>query len=232
MNTKILFCCTNVCHNEFQKIIFETILHGNSIKSISDAIDWMDDNISMFCYDFDLEFVIDWFVLLCESTDEDDKDTEIVKTVNGKLIFEDDNDYHYYKLGKITNEINEIKEEINKIKEEKKIKEDLKTKKNYPSAWIEPTGELHEIGFACHNDFAHNWLEENDKDSYAKVSNAFNRYYYEALEELGWIRILGWTDPPKFVITKRVTPKQRITLKDYCLNNDVPYQSFPEILKS
>lgn len=235
MNTKIIFSCIEVNHNGFTKIVFETILSGNSIHSISDANDWVDDNISKHYYDFELEYVLDWFVLLFEHTDNETKETEIIKTVNGKLIFEDDDDYHYYELGKVVHEKNEVKHEIKKIKKEikdKKNNQSTKKKKEYPSVWIQPTGEVHEVGFACHNDFASDWLEQHDKKTYEKVLNGLSSYYYEALQDLGWIRILGWSEPPIFVITGRVTPKQRITLKDYCLKNNVPYDAFPEILKS
>lgn len=229
MNTKILFYCTNVSHDGFTKIVFETILSGDSIHSISDANDWVDDNISKHYDDFDLEFVLDWFVLLFEHTDAEPKETEIIKTVTGKLIFEDETDYFYYELGKIVHEKNEIKREIKKLKKEvKDNKEKTNKKKTYPSVWIEPSGEVHEVGFAGHNQFASEWLKENEPDIYENSSY----YFYEDLQNLGWIRILGWNDPPNFVIIGRVTPKQRNALKSYCLSNDVPYHAFPEVLKS
>ena len=240
MNTRILFYCTNVDRNGFSKIIFEAILPEGIINSTEDANDWIDDNISKHYDEFSLEFVIDWFVSLFEPTDAEIKDTEIYKTVQGKLIFQDEADFHYYKLGKTVSEKNKAKNEIKKIKSTKKVKKEtesvkkedvVKNKKNYPSVWIEPSGEVHVVGFANHNEFAREWLIENDEETYDEVQSYFT-YYYEVLQDKGWIRILGWTDPPSFVITGRVTPKQRNALKDYCLGNDVPYQAFPEILKS
>ena len=55
---------------------------------------------------------------------------------------------------------------------------------------------------------------------------------HEILEILGWVRILGWKDPPSFVLPNKITVKQKQVLRDYCLNNEVPYNAFPEILKS
>ena len=240
MNARILFYCTNVDRNGFSKIIFETILPEGVINFTEDANDWVDNNISNHYDKFDLEFVIDWFVSLYEPTNIDLKDTEIYKTVQGKLIFQDEADFHYYELGKTVSEKNKAKAEIKKLKDAEKLKKasksvkkqnDVNLKKDYPSVWIEPGGEVHVVGFANHNEFARDWLSENDKETYEEVHSHFT-YYYEVLQDKGWIRILGWTDPPTFVITGRVSPKQRIALKDYCLGSEVPYQAFPEILKS
>jgi hypothetical protein len=240
MNTRILFYCTSVDRHGFSKIIFESILPEGIINSTEDANDWVDNNISNHYDKFYLEFVIDWFVSLYEPTTAELKDTEIFKTIQGKLVFEDESDYHYLELGRTVSEKNKAKAEIKKLKTAEKLKKEtvrvkkedvVNQKKNYPSIWIEPSGEVHTVGFANHNEFARDWLIENDKETYDEV-NSHSIYDYEVLQNNGWIRILGWTDPPTFVITERVTPKQRISLKDYCLGNDVPYQAFPEILKS
>jgi hypothetical protein len=58
MNTKILFYCTNISHDGFTKIVFETILPGDSIDSFSDAIDWVDNNISAHYDNFYLDYLI------------------------------------------------------------------------------------------------------------------------------------------------------------------------------
>lgn len=58
------------------------------------------------------------------------------------------------------------------------------------------------------------------------------KYNYEILQDKGWARILGWTDPPTFVLPNKITPKIKLALKDYCLASDVAYKDFPEILKS
>ena len=118
INTKIIFCCNSVDRSGFAKIVFEAILPGDSVYSIEDANDWMDDNISKHYCDFDLDFVLDWFVLLCEPTSDEPKETEIIKNVKGKLIFEDDIDYFYYNLGKIKSETKKIRQETKKLKDE------------------------------------------------------------------------------------------------------------------
>lgn len=49
---------------------------------------------------------------------------------------------------------------------------------------------------------------------------------------MGWIRILGWKDPPVFVLPTQINPKQKQSLREYCFSNNVNYQDYPEILKS
>jgi hypothetical protein len=232
MNTRILFYCINLEHGDFTKIVFETVISDSDIDSTIDAVNWVDDNISVHYDQFELDCVVDWIVLSYESTDDLPKETEVVKTISGKLVFEDDINSHYIKLGKLTSEINKLKTETEAIKKEKAQKEKPRLRKEYPSVWMDSSGEVYEVGFANHNEFAAEWLEENDIEAYRRVLHAHSRYYYEELQDLGWIRILGWSDPPSFVIQKRVTVKQKQSLRDYCLNNEVPYTAFPEILKS
>jgi len=38
-------------------------------------------------------------------------------------------------------------------------------------------------------------------------------------------------DPPSFVLPGRITPKQKVALKEYCLMQKMPYSAMPEILK-
>jgi hypothetical protein len=242
MNTKITFSCTNINPHGITKIIFEAIT-DEDIND--DAIGWVDDNISKHYDEFELDFVLDWNVISCVEVEDDVKETKIINTVDGKLIFEDSIDWSYYRIGKYNFEIKQIKKETKKIKAEtKKLKEKtknvppLKSKKDYPSVWIEPSGEVHELGFAQHEEFASDWLQENEpqifeaKFGFTGKDKYEGKYCYEILQVLGWVRILGWKDPPCFVIESRITVKQKTALRDYCLNNEVPYNAFPEILKS
>jgi len=57
-----------------------------------------------------------------------------------------------------------------------------------------------------------------------------SRYAYEQLQEdFGWLRILGWSDPPSFVFPLKFTPKQKIAVRDYCMRERI---DVPERLKS
>ena len=49
---------------------------------------------------------------------------------------------------------------------------------------------------------------------------------------MGWVRILGWKDPPVFVLPDNITPKQKQSLREYCLTEKLKYKDFPEVLKS
>lgn len=234
MNTKIIFYCIDNSHNQFTKIIFETILPGNCIEDKTCAVDWVDENISKHYNQFDLDCVLKWDVLFYESTNDEPKNTEIIKTVDGHLFFEDSIDWLYYRIGKAKEETRQIKKKTRKIKKEL----NLKLKKDYPSVWIEPNGEVHELGFAQHEAFASDWLKDNEPEIF-ESKFGFNidtkyRYSccYEILQDLGWLRILGWKDPPDFVLPNKITVKQKQSLRNYCLNNEVPYHAFPELLKS
>ncbi len=109
---------------------------------------------------------------------------------------------------------------------------DKPKKKEYQSVWINPYGKTYKIGFAEHNNFACHWLRENNKEAYRHVTNSFNRYYYEYLQDHGWTQILGWTNPPTFVIPSRISPNVKNSIREYCISQKVSYEFFPEILKS
>lgn len=247
-NTKITFYWTHKQQGDFEKIIFETIVEGTPFNNIQDVNDWDNDNTNYIFNKFGLELVFDHVIMDYKETDEDVKDVEIVKSIIGKLSFKEKKEklqkntilVDKDELNKLLNNIKELKEkltvselqsldlQIEKIVLEtdliKKEIEDLKKsktkpeKKSYPSCWIDSTGTVYTVGFACHNEFAHEWLEENITDY--KMSS---KYPYEELEELGWCRILGWSDPPGFVIPKKIGPKLKTAIKDYCHNNGVNY---------
>jgi len=150
-----------------------------------------------------------------QQTDEPVKDVEIVKTVKGKLKFKDEEPE--LKASKYFLTDVELQDKI-KNKEEKK-------KRDYPSCWIDLSGKEYIVGFTGHNEFASEWLHANgwtleDK----RKAKGYGRYDYEILENEGWVRILGWTDPPTFSLPSKLTPKQRKAIKDYCQSNacDLP----------
>jgi len=135
------------------------------------------------------------------------------------------------KTKEIEKSIDVIKSETKKIVAEtkiiKRLKKKEKEKKEYTSCWIEPDGTVHELAFAQHNEFASVWLQERIGLS-AMVHDS--RYAYEQLQEdFGWLRILGWSDPPSFVFPLKFTPKQKIAVRDYCMRERI---DVPERLKS
>jgi hypothetical protein len=128
-------------------------------------------------------------------------------------------------LIEINNKIDKLKKENAELEEKIKKK---KEKKDYTSAWIDPSGKKYVVAFSGHDEFAFEWLKSNDPKTLKEKSHKYN---YELLQDKGWIRILGWTDTPTFVIEK-VTPKQKITLRQYCISENVHHKDWPEILKS
>lgn len=224
MNTKLTFYCTHIQYGSFEKIIFETII-PDYFKDLYDAKDWLDDSkIDEIYYNFGLDLVFDWVIIDHKKTNESLSDVNIVKTIPGKLVFEDEYESNENEIEKLKSDIDNIKKHIDKLKKEKS----KESKKEYHSAWIDPSGKKYVVGFAQHNEFAAHWLKINDPKEYQKDTN---KYYYELLENKGWIRILGWTNPPSFSINT-VSPKQKNALRDYCTSEKVSYEFWPEILKS
>lgn len=219
MNTKLLFYCTHLQYGQFEKVIFETVLSG-SIEDNNEAKDWLEIQIPSLCDEFDFSLVFDWIVIGYESTELEISDTKIIKSIPGELVFE---------TPKKARKPRTVKPKVAKTEA---TTVDKPKKKEYQSVWIDPYGKTYKIGFADHNNFAGHWLKENNKEAYRHVTNSFNRYYYEYLQDHGWTRILGWTDPPTFVIPSRISPNVKNAIREYCISQKVSYEFFPEILKS
>jgi hypothetical protein len=221
MNTKLTFYCTHFQYGSFEKIIFETVTE-DTFKSDYAARLWVDEQVPSYCDEFDLSLVFDWVVINYHETKDDVSDVKIIKTIGGDLVFAEPKKARKPRTVKPKTTVT--------VTVEPKVEE--KVKKEYRSCWIDTSGKTNWVGFANHNDFACHWLKENDKVTYKKVKNSLGRYYTDALEEKGWIRILGWTDPPSFVLPDNMSPKQKISLREYCINQGVAYTAWPEILKS
>ena len=217
MKTKIIFFCTHFQYGQFGKIIFETVT-SDSFDSEYDVRDWLDYKVPDIFDDFHLDLVFDWIVIYSGETDEEVFDIRIKDSIKGELKFK-------------TKKKSVKPKTVIKPVDKTEVKTVVKPKKEYPSVWIDPFGESYEVGFAMHNDWAGDWLEKHDIEVYKKVSKS-SRYFYEKLQDRGWVRILGWSDPPYFVIPDKVTPKLKSAIREYCLSADVAYEAFPDILKS
>jgi hypothetical protein len=207
MKTKLTFFCTHCQYGGFEKVIFETVLDGNPFESTYDAREWVDSKISKFCDKFDFELVFEWVVINFEETDEDIKPVEIKKTLTGSLVFKGD--------------------KIQKIKAKKSTEAKQELKRQYDSMWIDPFGKSYVVGIAQHNNFASEWLFDNDKESYE--TSYHNTYPYCVLQDKGWVRILGWTRTPSIILPIKIGPKLKTAVKDYCISNGI---DIPERLKS
>lgn len=215
MSTKINFYCTHVMYGQFIKEIFEVIV-DEEIHTVRDADDWLDSNIDFLYNKFEFDLVFEWVILYAISSLEEPTDVKITHSVKGFLSFEAPEPI------KLVSPINEVKE----------LQIETKRKREYKSAWITPHGIIYYVGFADHNQWAAHWLKRHDRTLYDHVSDSMGMYYYEALQKEGWARILGWTDPPTFVLPDVITYRMKGALREYCLGQEVPYQGFPEILKS
>lgn len=224
MSTKITFYCTQLQYGSFEKITFDAIVPFE-IDSTWDANEWMDEQISLIVDEFDLDTIFDWVVIHFAKTDEATSPIKMIHTVRGKIVFEDEMKPLDFKP----------KSKYFKTPEEfqEMLEFEPKTKpKEYKSVWIDPFGVSYRVGFAGHNQFACEWLEENDPTAAEEYKQSFGKYAYEILEDKGWVRILGWSTPPAFVIPTKVTPKLKNAIRDYCVSEGLPYEFFPEILKS
>src|ERR1035437_7300241 len=212
MSTKLTFYCTSYSDGEFQKSIFETIVEGISIKNNYDFQEWIDDNCGFILDEFDLGLVFEYTLLKKSRSNESIENVKVIKKVIGKLSFPKQKKKKIDKLSGIV------------------IKPELITKE-YQSCWIDPFGKKYAVGFADHNAFARDWIENTEGHEVCSRILDYYGYYYEYLENKGWIRILGWSNPPCFVLPDKISVSQKLTLKGYCLSEKVDYNEWPEILK-
>lgn len=215
-NTDFTFYWTGLSDDrDFVKVIFRVVLEGEPFEDNFDARDWMSDNSDEI---FDIGYftmAFDHVVISFHATDKEPSDIKVVKTIKGRLVFDDDDETETF-LNAYDDSKDIPLEPIEKTKEKKK------ERKEYPSIWLDPYGKRYNVGFAQHNEFAADWLRENDRDAWKKADDSFGKYYYEILEEKGWVRILGWTDPPTFSLPSKIGPKLKKAIKDYCINYGVP----------
>lgn len=239
MNTKIVFYITGIIDRQFIKNVYEVIVTS---ESIDESSDWVDDNISSIMDEEGFSFILDTVLLLQKSTNKECQSLTLIKSIPGELSFKQKRP-KTTKLKQIIQSINlgenkSPEEILNKLNQELEIltlqKETLyiqketikyqlsllkkrieetttKLKKEYDSCWIQPNGTVIKLGFAQHNEWAHDYLDERDGRDWFKHRSA-----YEVLQDEGWVRVLGWTDPPTWCIPDRITPKQRVAIKEYC----------------
>lgn len=235
MNTKIVFYITGIINRQFIKNVYEVIV-------INEFSDWVDDNISSIFNEEGFEFILDTVLLLQKSTNKECQSLTLIKSIPGELTFKQkrpktiklkqitqsinlDNDKspeeilnklnHELDLLTLQKETLDIKKETLKVQldllRDRINKETYKLKKDYDSCWIQPNGKVIKLGFAQHNEWAHDYLDERDGRGWFKHRSA-----YEVLQDEGWVRVLGWTDPPTWCIPMHITPKQRVAIREYC----------------
>jgi len=259
MKTKIIFYLTTYEQGHFSKCVFECIVDEIFDESweVEDYIDSQLSNIiNEFILDviFD-RIIIDYKEIKSNNigirllrtekgtlqfeTNELTKDT-IVKTIKSDKTDIKDIEREYKILReKVEKKLLVLdKKEIELLQfENELLRKDLKlrqeeldkskiVKKDNMSCWIDLSGTVYEVGLAEHNSFASDYLEELIGNE-ALID--YHGYPYELLQEKGWIRILGWTDPVSFVFANKITPKQKQAVRDYCANERI---GLPEELKS
>lgn len=250
MNTKITFYWTGIRDHEFEKVIFEAVVPCDVVSDKRDAENWLGAETNYIFNHFDFELVFEHVILRVSKTTSDIQDVKEIDSIPGTLTFR--------RKAKKISEVDRLKKtikdsskrseklqiKIDKLKREtaaindeiEKIKKAAATpvKREYQSCWIDPFGERYDLPFAEHNRFASDWLDENMSEEWVEehLHSRFSTYAYEILQDLGWIRILGWNDPPCFVIPNKISVIQKSTLKDYCMGQNVDYSAWPEILKS
>jgi hypothetical protein len=248
-NTLLTFYVTALVDRDFEKIVLQACLYNTELESVSDAHDWISDNITDVMDMTYATCLFDHVVMNYELCDTEPFELTLLKSIHGELQFDDSKDV-------LKEEISKLKSTVKQLKKSIKTKNDLSSKtidelllmiseystivndalelidnkkteseeikKDYPSCWIDTAGKVYNVGFACHNEFAMEYLYENG-NTYDDIHSKHS-YAYEMLESLGWVRILGWKDPPCFSLPKHITVKQRVAIKDYCLDNccDLP----------
>lgn len=216
-NTRFVFYITCLSYNKFEKVIFHCVLKGQPFECQRDAQEWISDHIFELMDLCNTSTVFDHVIVDYRLDDAAPFEPKILETHAGRLVFADED------LLKPSYEPEPFNAKVRKTKE--KPNEELKSENRvYPSCWIDPGGKFYFVGFAEHDEFAHRYLCEEDPD-YNGCNDGYG-YDYEVLEGRGWIRILGWTDPPTFSMPERPTPMQRKAVKDYCQSNGCNLPSF------
>ena len=201
-NTRISFYLTTLTYNRFEKVVYSGVINGTELTDIHEAKDWLAGYVDAHWFEIDVDLIFEQVVLYIKQTDSPEQEFTVIHRIPGELTFD------------LPQPVIK-KRKPRSVKTKDKVEEKPKTKKDYPSCWIEPNGTEHIVDFANHNSWAWHYLLKEDPDYKPKS----HRYAYTDLEDRGWIRVLGWTDPPTFSLPRKVTPKQRKAVMDYCQSN-------------
>ena len=104
------------------------------------------------------------------------------------------------------------------------------------NAWIKPNGQMIEVGYMEHNEWACDYLI--DKYGIIKAHDLMeNCHGTEYLHQLGWVRLLTWSvgkskacgncgtnEPILDTIDPSLNQRQKKALKDWCLENNYKYE--------
>jgi hypothetical protein len=98
-------------------------------------------------------------------------------------------------------------------------------KNTYMNAWIDPEGNIYEVGLMGHSNFAMEWIDENDLfDHFYEREDTHWYYQHEYLQYMGWVRVMTWSNNLNSkIITedfKDPNKKQRDALFDLCMKYD------------
>ena len=201
MKFLLTFYITYASRSGFYKSIFEVVVNVDDDPfDRYDAHDFIDDHMSDIIELCDTDLVFEHTILNVETYIGDDFDYyhtpfTIIKTIKGKLTFDE-----------FPEKVDIQKVEIEKI---------------YESCWIDLSGQRYQVSLAGHNRFAEEKLKEMNYDIGLLDDN---KYYYEILQDLGWVRVLGWTrNGPSFILPLNITPSQKQSVKEYCYKNECKF---------
>lgn len=219
MNYEIKFYIIGMGYGAFERLNYSVVLSKDSFDdkpTEHEALYYLESYniISDLQNTLDYSSYWDFDVTRVINTTQKPTQPVLLSSENGKLIFSDD-------LKRIKDTVaKETRELIAKeAKREEAKKEEVKVeRKVYPSIWMEPNGTIHQVGFAQHNEWAHEYFEKRDGIDHYQPKR-WGGYAYEDLQDEGWIRVLGWTDPPTWSFPKTITSLQRRAIKGYCQDN-------------
>ena len=217
MNTKLKFYITFFGGHNFRKSLFECVV-AQEMTSDDDVNDWLDNNMLTIMDVANAETVFDRVILSFKPVKIKKIGIKEVETLFGRLIFIDEETKDLNKTISLLRENASLLEEnARQVKIIEKLDEQ-RVRKTYPSCWVEPNGTVHTVGFGGHSKFASEYLL-NDR-TLSDYPNS-DKYAHQILEDMGWIRILGWKDPPEFHFNpnSKKTPKQIKAVKEYCQDN-------------
>jgi hypothetical protein len=116
--------------------------------------------------------------------------------------------------------------------------------KDLYNAWLDPQGKFHEVGYMQHSAWAQEYF--NEKYGYFEAlekvkelcESELSSYPHVALHNLGWLRLLTWSDGKTKLLGNCYDPKvkddtvdpsmnmsQKKTMKEWCRTNGYCFEN-------
>jgi len=202
------------------KLIIDGIHTIDDCEYLFDHRHPKNDIIENFRTDSKHGILENWKILKVEQTNFDSFDTP--ELLDSKLRTKEDIERHKH-FEKVTAKF--IKQYKPKIHEQKDLSDLVGT-----NWWVNPEAQAFKLGIACHNEWASEYLENTiGLEKMCRVSMDDGMCPYEQLQDIGWVRLLCWSDRTKEVCMGSIRNNkekpnwhQKSFVNDWCMANGLP----------